>query len=1054
MPVLGGWRTLRRVTRAHRRPDRYLTTVLFTDIVDSTRLASDLGDRSWRELLEQHHELVRRELQRFGGREIDTAGDGFFAVFDAPARGVACALTIAAAMPVLGIQVRAGMHTGEVEEAGGKLRGIAVHIGARIGALAGPGEVLTSSTVRDLVAGAGIDFEDRGTRELKGVPGEWHLYAGGPGARFREDFPVGADTAGRDAAAARRTVERRLRRRRTLVGVCALVALGVAAAVVFAITRPPPSLARVDPNTAAVIDAASGRILAQVAVGTQPDGITFGAGAIWTANTADGTVSRIDPRTRAVIQTVDVGAAPSGLAAGFGSIWVSNSGERTVSRINTSTNHVVQTITVGNGPTAVATGAGAVWVTNALDGTVSRIDPELGKVSGTFRVGASPGAVAANDAGVWVANADAGTVSRVDPASGATLASISVGNGPRALAFTGGALWVGNGLDGTVSRIDPTANRVTATIEVGQEPNAIAGTASQVWVACALDGGIYRIDPSTGAASRIDVGGEPQALAIAHDELWLSARASTASHKGGTLRVVGFEALDSIDPAIAFGVGSWSVLNLTNDGLVAYRRTGGIAGNTLVPDLAVALPKATDGGRTYTFQLRSHLVYSDGQPVKASDFRRAVERVFTVPSSPDVANGAQFFEGIAGVAECERHWGTCDLSKGIVTDDSAGTVTFHLTAADGDFMAKLALPSASAVPASVGKRNVGNLPVPATGPYMIVSSDAKQTRVIRNPRFRVWSRLAKPEGYPDEIVWIVVTGVEKQLDMIVDGSADTMVGSTFDRPDPQRMERLRAQFPAQFHPWVSGTIFFFMNTRVPPFDVLDVRRAVNLAIDRSKLVELLGGPLQAEAACQILLPSTQGYEPYCPYTANPNPGGTWTAPDGVAAQRLVDASGRKSTPVTVAVFGRFIGAGQYVAKVLSDLGFKVTLRKAARDQLLAELSDPVKGPKIQSVVVAWFPDFPAASSTILPLFTCDDPGNFGRMCDPTVSARIREALDLQQNDPALAGQAWAVVDQSIVDFAPIAALVNQRESDFVSARVGNYQHHPEWRVLFDQLWVK
>jgi YVTN family beta-propeller protein len=1044
------------VTRARRRPDRYLTTVLFTDIVDSTRSASELGDRRWHQLLEQHHELVRRELRRFGGREIDTAGDGFFAVFDAPARGVACALTIAAAMPDLGIQVRAGMHTGEVEEAGGKIRGIAVHIGARIGAVAGAGEVLVSSTVRDLVSGAGIDFEDRGTRELKGVPGEWHIYAGSPGARFREEFPVGGDTAGRDAAAARRTVELRSRRRRIVIGVGALIALALAGAVLFVVTRPPPSLARVDPNTAAVIDAATGRVLAQVAVGTRPDGITFGEGAIWTANTTDGTVSRIDPRTRAVIQTVDVGAAPSGLAAGFGSIWVANSGERTVSRINASNNHVVQTINVGNGPTAVASGAGRVWVTNALDGTISRIDPELGKVSGTFRVGASPGAVAANDSGVWVANADAGTVSRVDPATGTTLASIGVGSGPRALAFAGTALWVANGLDGTVSRIDPVANRVTATIEVGQGPNAIAGTASQVWVACALDGGVYRINPSTQAASRIDVGGEPQALTIANDELWLSARASTASHKGGTLRVVGFEALDSIDPAVAYEVGSWSVLNLTNDGLVAYRRTGGIAGNTLVPDLAVAVPKATDGGKTYTFQLRSGLVYSDGQPVKAGDFRRALERVFTVPSTADAATGAQFFEGIVGVAECERHWRTCDLSKGIVTDDGAGTVTFHLTAADGDFMQKLALPFASAVPPSVGNRDVGDRPVPATGPYMIASSDAKATRVIRNPRFRVWSRLAKPEGYPDEIVWTVVPGVEKQLDMIVAGSADIMVGSPYDRPDPERMERLRAQFPAQVHPWVSGTVFFYMNTKLAPFDIQDVRRAVNLAIDRTKLVDLLGGPIQAEAVCQVLLPSTQGYEPYCPYTANANAGGTWTAPDGVAAQRLVDASGRKGAPVTVVVVGplSFVGVGQYLVKVLNDLGFTATLRNVDVEEVFAELFDPVKGPKIQSVVVAWFPDFPAASNTILPLFTCNDPRNLGRMCDATVSARIREALDLQQSDPAAAGQAWAAVDKLIVDFAPMAALVNQRESDFLAARVGNYQNHPEWKVLLDQLWVK
>jgi peptide/nickel transport system substrate-binding protein len=337
---------------------------------------------------------------------------------------------------------------------------------------------------------------------------------------------------------------------------------------------------------------------------------------------------------------------------------------------------------------------------------------------------------------------------------------------------------------------------------------------------------------------------------------------------------------------------------------------------------------------------------------------------------------------------------------------------------------------------------------------MIASFSPSETRLVRNPRFREWSKVARPDGYPNEIVWTIVPTVDRQLDMIVDGSADAVVGSPFNRPDPARIEQLRAQFPARVHPWVSGTIFFFMNTSLPPFDSQDVRRAVNLALDRSKLVDLLGGPLQADATCQVLLPNTQGYQPYCPYTVNPNPGGTWTAADGVAARRLVGGSGRAGTPVTVAFFGRFAGVADYIVGVLNDLGFKATLRKADRDALLAELFDPAKGPKVQSVVVAWFPDFPAASSTVLPLFGCGDPGNFARFCDATVTARIRAALDLQQSDPAAAGQAWAAVDRSIVDFAPMAALVNQRESDFVSARVGNFQHHPQWTILYDQLWVK
>ena len=158
-------------------PDRVLATILFTDVVGSTEQARALGDRRWRDLLERHHEVVRARLDRFRGREVDTAGDGFLATFDGPARGVRCARAITEAVRDLGLETRAGLHTGECELVNGGVRGIAVHTGARVAAAARPGEVLVSSTVRDLVAGSGIEFEERGAHELKGVPGEWRLYA-------------------------------------------------------------------------------------------------------------------------------------------------------------------------------------------------------------------------------------------------------------------------------------------------------------------------------------------------------------------------------------------------------------------------------------------------------------------------------------------------------------------------------------------------------------------------------------------------------------------------------------------------------------------------------------------------------------------------------------------------------------------------------------------------------------------------------------------------------------------------------------------------------------
>jgi class 3 adenylate cyclase len=167
---------------AHREPDRVLATVMFTDIVDSTRQAAERGDQRWRALVEQHDELVRRELARFRGREVKTLGDGFLATFDGPGRAIRCAGAIRAGVEELGLEVRAGLHTGECYLMGDDIGGIAVNIGARVGSKAAPSEVLVSQTVKDLVAGSGFDFAERGEHELKGVPGAWRLYAVGSAA--------------------------------------------------------------------------------------------------------------------------------------------------------------------------------------------------------------------------------------------------------------------------------------------------------------------------------------------------------------------------------------------------------------------------------------------------------------------------------------------------------------------------------------------------------------------------------------------------------------------------------------------------------------------------------------------------------------------------------------------------------------------------------------------------------------------------------------------------------------------------------------------------------
>src|SRR5918992_800000 len=324
------------------RGERFLATVLFIDIVGSTELAKRLGDRAWRDLLSEFYRTVRRHLRRTGGRELDTAGDGLLAAFDAPGPAIDCALAVRRDVADLDIQVRSGLHVGEVNRLGPKLGGIAVHIGARVAALAQPGEVLVTRTLRDMASGSSIVFEDRGEHSLKGVGEEWHLYS---------VATLGDEAAARMAAAPMRRRIRPLWARypRATAAVAALLVMAAAVGGYVFLTSP-PTLASVDANSVGVIDTAREVAIGQIPVGAQPSGLAFGDGALWVANHGDASVTRLDPEGMTRVDTIEVGRDPEGIAIGFGAVWVANAGAGTVSQINANANTVVREIDVGNGP--------------------------------------------------------------------------------------------------------------------------------------------------------------------------------------------------------------------------------------------------------------------------------------------------------------------------------------------------------------------------------------------------------------------------------------------------------------------------------------------------------------------------------------------------------------------------------------------------------------------------------------------------------------------------------------------------------------------------------
>ncbi len=741
---------------------------------------------------------------------------------------------------------------------------------------------------------------------------------------------------------------------------------------------------------------------------------------------------------KAAVEATEVGAGPAAVAVGEGAVWVANGLAGEVSRIDATTNEVVQTIPVGNSPTAVAFGQGAVWVANADDRTLSKLNPESGHVEETIQVDAAGRGIAVGGGAVWLSDPVGNAVVRLDPRTKAVTGRVNVGSGPTAVAFGFGAVWVANNLDGTVSRIDAERAVVVDTFSVGVAPNGIAVTGDAVWVTDEVAGTLVRIDPRSGAATRRRVGSRPKGLVHADGSLWVAMQAGDAAHRGGTLRLLTGDEVDLPDPARSYDDLTWNLLSVTSDGLVGFKRVGGVEGNTLVPDLATALPVPTDGGRTYTFQLRTGLRFSNGRVVRASDVRFTFERIFNA-SSP----GLGFYAGIVGGQTCAQEPGRCDLSRGVIADDAAGTVTFRLRKPDPEFLYKLALPLAFVVPS--GTPLPGGRPVPGTGPYAIERYErGRLIRLVRNRHFHAWSSAAQPPGIPDVIELRGGLGERAQLAAVQNARADVS-GVPEDRLDD-----VRTQYPAQVHITARpATMLAQLNTTRPPFDSLAARRAVAFAVDRARLVELASSSEVLQPTCQVLPPSSPGYRPYCPHTASPT-AGSWTAPDLARARELVRRSGTRGMRVDIITVRNalFLGAADVVAVALRRLGYRVSLR-----------TYPDFGPYFgaygsvaDSAEVAfngWIQDYPAPSNFIRGLFACNP-----YFCDRAFETETRRLLALQDREPKAAIEQWARLERELVERAIAIPLVNPKDVVFVSKRVGNFQRHPVLGTLISQLWVR
>lgn len=863
------------------------------------------------------------------------------------------------------------------------------------------------------------------------------------------------------------------RRRSSALAVFAVVAVATALALGFVVLHHGhgrPSLSIVDANAVGAVDVSNGHIVGAAPLDAAPNALAAGQDSIWATKSGADSVARIDPSADAVEQTIGVGRGPSAVAVGGGFVWVANGFSGTVSQIDPRANGgtEVARIGVGNGPSGIAYGLGGVWVANATDRTIVRIDPATGLPGKAIPVEDGADAIAVGDGAVWVVGETAGVLSRVDPATRAVTHVTDVGTEPDAVAAGPDAVWVANGGDGTVSRIDPATGDVKALVTVGDGPSGLAvAPGDAVWVTNALAGTLSRIDPTTDQPKTIAVGGLPQAVAIAAGTAFVAVKGAGTAHRGGTVRVAVSTPLGPNAPALpnsldpARGYTAWALLSLTNDGLLTYGRLGGGESLKVVPDLATALPTVSDGGRTYTFPVRPGLQYSTGAPIELDDFRRGIERSLILDGKQSPGS---YLTVIAGAAACVRKPTQCNLSQGIVSDPGSGTVTFHLTTPDPDFLYQLALPIADAVPA--GTPIDAPLPLPATGPYEVASYRAKPglVQLVRNRRFRLWSEVAQPAGFPDRIVERFGYTGPDAVRAVERGSADITDDGPLQTWPAALVADLRTRYSSRvFAAPDPTTLAAWLNTRIAPFDDVRVRRALNYAVDRRRLFELNGGPDVAAVSCQILPPNFEGYRRYCPYTLDPSSNGGYNGPDLAKARRLVAASGTKGQSISVWFYDIPIGRrdGGYLVSVLRELGYNARLR------LVPTSTGLTWRPNRQIGVGGWEADYPAANDFFAPLFTCRSytprevsTTNMSEFCNRLIDAQVAQAGDLETTNPPAASRLWATIDREVTDQAPWVVLRTTLAPDFVSARTRNYTYcfvaseSGLVNACLDQLWVR
>lgn len=840
--------------------------------------------------------------------------------------------------------------------------------------------------------------------------------------------------------------QRRPSRRLRILATVAVFVL--AAGTIAAAAWPRPSApVRLAAANSAVEVGTNGRVHVSVPIGQAPGGITATVSSAWIAQPQNSSIVRLDAKTRHRTATIPVGTSPVALTLYQGELWVADSSDGKVEEISTETNTAMRTVAVGHNPSALAGGLGYLWVANRGDGTITRIDPNGQVAARSVAVGRQPDGVAVGNNAVWVANEFDNTVTRIDPTSLATR-TIAVGVGPAGIVVTSTAVWVADSLDLTVARIDLEHDDSVTKVKTGDSPTAVIEFDGSIWVSNAGDATISRLDESSGRVSKTYAfGSSPTYLAVAGSALWVSSKAfASTEHRGGILTVATVtpdDAMASIDPALAYDGDLYDGMAEVYDTLVTVRKSTGLTGLDLVPDLAEQLPTPTDNGLAYVFVLRPGLEYSDGEPVRASDFRRGIERTLII--EPSAAVG--YFNDIVGASACTQAPAHCDLSNGIVTDDRAGTVTFRLTKADPDLFGALSITgfSTPVPPQTPMTHDVATTAVPGTGPYMIGQFTPSQSlTLVRNPHFARWSSAAQPAGFPDRIVWKGFANTTSAVAAVGAGSgADVIYINRLQERNASVAHLLQA-YPHQLVNSPSyASHFLVLNSDAPPFNNPLARKAVALALTADPTIAAIDG---GTPSCAIVPPGFPGRPASCAYTQS-----------RAAAAAAVTASGTEGTTVHVYFLNKapYTQLGTYVTEVLNQIGYHTVL--TLEDDYQASTYDPETRP-VNIEGETWFPDFPSESQFWLTI-TCNPTSYLAALgtCNPQIDAAAATASAAQATNPSLAQLDWQHVYSLIdADARLIPIDVPPGVNLLVSPRVENPEVTPntDLEAILDQFWVE